>query len=261
MNLDDSLENIDEIVDDIYVDTRVKKGLITRLFRNEPIEIKRQVNSETLVRLSNEIDLNIENLEIQVRKYNEIYKVISLYIKAISNYYNITLNVKEHLENKKLEYTDEELYFSELLEIQHLIDSLNNKLASYEKTRILMKQQLCTIVQTKTNHMIAKEALQSSKNDIIPIIGSEMLFKLGNVSQTNALELSNNLVALFKNVLTRNAAGTKRSLEMLKEANLPQEAVDKIMTDFSGFLEKIDISDENTDDKPKVLIKGDKHVK
>ena len=112
------------------------------------------------------------------------------------------------------------------------------------------KQQQLQIIQTLNNHMVTKEALQSSKNDIIPIIGSEMLFRIGSATEANALELSNNLVALFKNVISGNPDAARRSLEMIQSSSLPQETVDKLIADFSTYLEE---TEEDTNGYAKVM--------
>jgi hypothetical protein len=250
MNNDNTIENIDEMVGQLYIDTPVKQGLITRIFKSEKT-IERKVNSNVLTKLNDELELSIENLNIQVKKYREIFKVIKLYIKAITKYKNLSLEYKNYLESKvKPKYEGDEEYYSDLLEITQLIDSLNNKIVNYDRTLVLMKQQQLQIIQTLNNHMVTKEALQSSKNDIIPIIGSEMLFRLGTATEANALELSNNLVALFKNVISGNSDAARRSLEMIESSNLPKETVDKLIADFSTYLEE---TDEDTNGYAKVM--------
>lgn len=249
VNDDNTIENIDEMVGQLYIDTPVKQGLITRIFKSEKT-IERKVNSNVLTKLNDELEISIGNLNIQVKKYIEVFKVIKLYIQTVTKYKNLSIKLKGALEEIKPKYEGDDEYFSDLLEITQLIDALNNKIVNYERTITLMKQQQVQIRQTVNNHMVTKEALQSSKNDIIPIIGSEMLFRIGSATEANALELSNNLVALFKNVIRGNPDAARRSLEMIQSSSLPQETVDKLIADFSTYLEE---TEEDTNGYSKVL--------
>ncbi len=247
---DNTIENIDEMVGQLYIDTPVKQGLITRLFKSEKT-IERKVNSNVLTKLNDEIELSITNLIIQINKYIEVFKVITLYIKAINKYKNISYELKKYLEDEvQPKYVGDEEYYSELLEVTQLIDALNNKIDNYEKTLVLMKQQQLQIIQAINNHMVTKEALQTSKNDIIPIIGSEMLFRIGTSTEANALELSDNLIALFKNIISGNSDAARRSLEMIESSNLPKETVDKLIADFSTYLKE---TEEDTNGYAKVM--------
>lgn len=242
LNLDESLDNIDDMVEDIYIDVPVKQNFLARIFtsKNGEKNIERTVDTDVLSKLTEEIDTHIESLAIQVRKYREIFKAISLYLGAIKNYYEISVEVRDLLLEKReiLENTEEN--YSEILDVQQALEGITDKINGYERTNVLMKNQQFQIYQTIVNHLISRNALQTSKDDIIPIISSEMLFSISSISSRNALELSNNLIGLFKNVIEQNVDGAKENLEMLKISNLPQETIDKIIADFSTYIEEVD---------------------
>lgn len=107
-----------------------------------------------------------------------------------------------------------------------------------------MKQQV-QIATTIINHMLSRGTLQTCRDDIIPIIGSKMLFSISNNSGKNALELSNNLLKLFKSVIDQNMTDTMEILETIKNSDLPEDAISKIVTDFTNYMNTVTKSRED----------------
>ena len=236
LNIEKSLESMDSLADNIYTDTPVKQSLIARIFSKE---VDRKVNNNVLNDLNKEIDTQIDSLKVQIKKYREIFKVISIYLEAVDNYKSFTSNILDEVEidNKKLL---EENDFSKKLSYEQIISGLTDKINGYDRTITLMKNQQLQIASTIINHLITRNALQTSKDDIIPIISSGILFSLGNKTNKNALELSNSLVGLFKNVIEQDVVGAKENLKVLKTSNLSQDTVDKIVSDFDSFVKEIE---------------------
>ena len=106
-----------------------------------------------------------------------------------------------------------------------------------------MKNEQFHIYETMLEHIITRSALQTSKDDIIPLIGSEYLISIGKNTQANALEFSNNLIKLFDSILSQNIVETKKSLAKLESSNLPLEIVDKLMVDLNNYMEEIEQRD------------------
>lgn len=243
LNLDESIESLDTLAEQVYVDTPIKTGLITKIFRSSK-NMQRTVNPEVLKELSKSLDDNITNLDIQIIKYREIFKAVGLYLTAIKNYYEVTESIIKKLDKELENISDETSY--EYLDCIQIKQGLITKLNAYNNTTMIMRQQQVQLFQTIQNHITTRTALQTSKNDIIPVIGSEILFSIGNISQREALELSNNLVILFKGIIGNNTEATKQSLEALKISDIPQELVDSITL----YIEQLD--NKESLDSPKV---------
>ncbi len=243
LNLDDSIESLDTLAEQVYVDTPIKTGLITKIFRSSK-NMQRTVNSDVLKELSKSLDDNITNLDIQIIKYREIFKAVGLYLSAIKNYYKVTESIIEKIDKELENISDETSY--EYLDCIQIKQGLITKLNAYNNTTLMMRQQEVQLFQTIQNHITTKTALQTSKNDVIPVIGSEILFRIGTMSQKEALELSNNLVILFKGIIGNNTEATKQSLEALKITEVPQELLDNITL----YIKQLDEKDNS--DAPKV---------
>lgn len=246
LNLDESIESLDTLAEQVYVDTPIKTGLITKIFRSSK-NMQRTVNPEVLKELSKSLDDNITNLDIQIIKYREIFKAVGLYLSAIKNYYEVTESIIKKLDKELENISDETSY--EYLDCIQIKQGLITKLNAYNNTTMMMRQQQVQLFQTIQNHITTRTALQTSKNDIIPVIGSEILFSIGNISQREALELSNNLVILFKGIIGNNTEATKQSLEALKISDIPQELVDSITL----YIEQLDNKDPLENPKVKKL--------
>ena len=132
---------------------------------------------------------------------------------------------------------------SESLDYSLVIEGLKDKLNAYERSLVIMKNEQFHIYETMLEHIITRSALQTSKDDIIPLIGSEYLISIGKNTQANALEFSNNLIKLFDSILSQNIVETKKSLAKLESSNLPLEIVDKLMVDLNNYMEEIEQRD------------------
>ena len=244
LNNDDSMETIGTLSDKLYIDTPAKQGLITKIFsRGDKTILKRVVDSEVLEEITKEINNNITTLYLQIKKYREIFKAVDLYLKAIYKYKDIFEKLNISIEEKINNTTEED--FTNLIELKQIKEGIENKLTSYSKSEVLMKQQQIQIATAIINHMVSRSALQTCRDDIIPIIGSEMLFSISNISGKNALELSNNLLKLFKSVIDQNMDDTKETLDNIKQYDLPEEAIGKIVTDFTDYMNSVTKSRED----------------
>ena len=243
LNLDESIESLDTLAEQVYVDTPIKTGLITKIFKSSK-NIQRSVNPLILKELSESIDDNIANLDIQIKKYREIFKAIGLYISAIKNHQILNEYIISKIDEEIKDYKDETSL--EYLDCIQIKQGIIIKLTAYNNTITMMKQQQLHLFQTIQNHITTRTALQTSKNDVIPVIGSEMLFNIGNMSQKESLELSNNLVVLFKGIIGNNVEVTKKSLEALKITDIPQDLLDSITL----YIEQLD--ENNELDNPKI---------
>lgn len=268
LNLDKSLENMDELADKIYTDIPNKQGLLAKIFSSK--DVKRELNSDILSDLSKELNTHIDTLAVQIKKYREIFEIISLYLNTVREYQYFFSKILCQLNTEYDSIMDCPETYSKRLNYSQAIEGIKDKISAYERTIALMSTQQFQVYQTIINHLITRNALQTSRDDIIPIISSEVLFSISNISSRNALELSNSLVGLFKNVIGQDVSGVKANLKVLKSSNLPMDTVNKIVDDFDSFVDEINSSredilklsvDNNTDMDVKVKKLGKKENK
>ena len=78
-----------------------------------------------------------------------------------------------------------------------------------------------------------------AKNDLLPLIGSELALASGRASEEQALELSGSVLNLFSSLLTRNISETKSNMELIRNSGLPEDVVEMLSKDVDGYLEDL----------------------
>ena len=236
---DESLDKIGSLVNDIYTDTE-EKNFLSRFLNPKFRSIKREVNHDILGMLTEEINKHIKILIADVKKYRNVYNAITMYLKALEKYSASSHEAYDYFESKQNSVSKDTISFSESLDYSLVMEGLKDKINSYERSIVIMKNEQFHIYETMLEHIITRSALQTSKDDIIPLIGSEYLITLGKNNQKNALEFSNNLVKLFDSILCQNISETRKSLEKIEGYNLPVEIVDKLMTDLNNYMDEVE---------------------
>ena len=268
--LDDALNNVNALVSEIYTDIEIeppKQGFFQRLFGTElpaSPRVRRQVNFEALDNLGEKIDESIEGLTTELLGYNYLKKYIEAYLKALTGYNNEVLeeynSAKEHL---KLLSLDNDEDYAEFLNYSTIVEVLQDKATRFVTNRAHMKQELFKVHRAIVRHFITISALKSAKNDIIPLIGSELIIGVGQETELEALELSNNIVNLLHGILERNTEATKTVLDKLQASQLPQQDLLKIMDDVDTYingissLDKYRIPEEKSDAPITLKLEGD----
>ena len=240
LDLDYSLSTIDELADNIYIDTPVKQGILARIFSSN--DIKRELNHKVLDNLSKELENESDTLSIQVKKYREIFKTLKVYIDSIYKYKNFSKNYLSLYEIALSHIPDDDTTYSKRLSYKQVIDGFSEKISGYERTITLMNTQLFQIYQAINNHIITHNALKISKNVIVPMISSGVLFTIGDISQKKAIALSNSLVGLFKTAIAQDVNGVNLNLKNLKSVDLPQGTIDNIINCFDNFIDEVNNS-------------------
>ena len=111
----------------------------------------------------------------------------------------------------------------------------------------IAKQELLRINQTIANHFITINALETAKNDLIPLIGSELAIGIGRNTENEALKLSQNLIGLFESLLTKNTDEALDNMELLRESNLPEEIYSTLNSDITTYLKNVSESNRLTE--------------
>jgi len=234
-------------------------NFFSKFFKKEENKINAalNVNNDTMTNLRNAISDNIETLNKELLGYDYLRKYIEIYSLKLNAYYEYTKVEYDKVAAKLATLSNQtEEEYAEYLEYSSVVQILKDKVSRFETSRFLMKQELLRIHQAIVNHFITINALKTSRDDIIPLIGSELLINIGKNSENNALEISNNLINLFHNILDQNVVETEKNLEALKGTVLPDVTIEKIQRDISSYIEGVNSANikSNTDDDQKLKL-------
>jgi len=268
-SVDESVETLNSIINNLYVenqDEEKQQGIFGRLFGSQELtQPKSLINAAQLSNLKESIDDYIETLKSELLNYDEIRKYISEYIKKNREYYIQADDILQQIQEKieKIDPNDDEQY-SDYLSTSSLIHIVNDKVNRFCTTNLLMKKELLRVNQSIVNHFITINSLEMAKNDLIPLIETEIALSRGKETEHNSLELSKNVIGLFQSLLTRNVESTIESMEKLESSNIPEEVFISINNDINTYLqgvnqiktlqEKIEVPEIQTSEE-KVLSK------
>ena len=146
------------------------------------------------------------------------------------------------LKDENLDGVDDITSFTKILNQKTTRDILQSKISTFETMKLLMKQELLTVHRSIINHFITINALQTSKSTILPLIASEMAINIGNRSEGEALELTNNLLGLFQSVVNKNEVLAQQNLQRLKVSSISEEDFNALNLRVNAYL--ADISKE-----------------
>ncbi len=240
---DKSVETISHIVDKIYTEVPVekkKRSLFDRLFGVvvEDEEPKLVLNPDAIQELKDAIDSNIESLSKELLGYDAIRKYIEAYRKKNRSHLLVAMSETEKVEEEvqSLNPKKEEDYAAFLLATSRL-QIMRDKTNRFSTSNHLMKQELLKVNQAIVNHFITINALEMAKDDLLPLIGSELALTQGRNTENKSLNLSENVIGLFQSLLSRNVAGAVENMEKLKGANLSADTFALLNRDIEVYLQ------------------------
>ncbi len=230
-----SIESIQSLITQVYDNKSEKRGGFLKLFstKNNKIEI----NLDALGELKSSIDVNIKVLSEELKNYNKIRLYLDAYRKKNRIYLEKTNEFIDIIvsELNKLDPENEDDY-GRFVYLKGLLQVMKDKVNRFNTTNAIAKQDLLRISQVTVNHFITINALDMAKNDLFPLIGGEFAIYKGRESERSALELSKNVMNLFKALLERNIEETAKNLELINGSNIPVELIESIDNDIDTYL-------------------------
>lgn len=189
-------------------------------FLVEPYEEEKSITD--ISTLKNAINDNIKILSKELLTFDLIRKYITIYFHK-NNEYSKKSNEILNILNEKLSKINPEdaLTYASFLEVNTMQQIMKEKNNRFNVTRTLLNQELFKINQIIINHFVTINALEMARDDLLPLIGSEVAINMGITSAQKANELTNNVMSLFKAILDRNVSETKKLLETIS-AEYPQ---------------------------------------
>lgn len=251
---DKSIANINEIIANSYEVIEPKKSFFKWLFNEEETNNNITIKLEAIPKLKEAINVNISILSSELLTYDKIRKYIIEYAKKNREYIIKTSEIVTLLENKTNEINPNDPYgYIDSLQISSQLQIAREKQNRFNTSNQLLNQELFKINQAIVNHFITINALEMARDDLLPLISSEILISQGNKDVNSSLELSKNIMDLFKAMLERNVDSTKEVLTKINSIYSLNGTTELLNMHINNYINTID----NTTDKEnsKKLIK------
>ena len=114
---------------------------------------------------------------------------------------------------------------------------MRDKVNRFSTSNHLMKQELFKVNQAIVNHFITINALEMARDDLLPLIGSELALTQGRNTENKSLDLSKNVIELFQSLLSRNVTGAVENMEKLKQSSLSANTFELLNKDIEVYLQ------------------------
>lgn len=250
-----SVETINELVNKCYQPEEKKKGFFSSLFSVESGEKESNIKIENFHILKDAISKNIELLSKELLTYDKLKKYISEYSKKNYEFLLKTIDMIKLLENK-LQTIDPSnpFEYSNYLDVSSQLQIVKNKKERFITSNQLLNQELVKLNQMIVNHFLTINALETARDDLLPLIGSELLIGQGIENEKRTIELSKDVMDLFKALLYKNADDAKITLDKLNDFYNAKGTINVLNSSVTSYIETLEQSNIKTEE-PKKLVK------
>ena len=243
---DESIKSINSILERTYISKQEqpkKRSLLERIFyiEDEQVESKMVINSDAVEELKTAINNNIKLLSKELLGYDGIRKYVEAYLHKNSSFYKIANNAVNTLEEKIKSFNEEDDFmYGEFLSLSSQLQIMREKEKRFATSSQLMRQELIKVNQAIVNHFITINALEMARDDLIPLIGTEVALTYGRETENISLEISKNVIELFQSILTRNVDSAEENMRKLKETSISSELFNLINRDITTYIGELE---------------------
>ena len=232
---DSSALSIQTINDLLSKKNKRKKGFWASLF--EPYEEEKNITD--VPTLKEAINKNIVILSKELLTFDLVRKYISVYFAKNLEYVNKSSEALALLNERLSKLNPKDTFeYASFLEVNSMKTIMTEKNKRFNVTSSLLNQELYKINAAIVNHFITINALEMARDDLIPLIGSEVIIGTGFISNNNAMQITNDVIGLFQAILAQNVEQTKIMLERLN--NMPNIDVTKLNANVNGYIEMLE---------------------
>lgn len=232
---DSSALSIQTINDLLSKKNKRKKGFWASLF--EPYEEEKTITD--IPTLKEAINKNITILSRELLTFDLVRKYISVYFAKNLEYVNKSSEALALLNERLSKLNPKDTFeYASFLEVNSMKTIMTEKNKRFNVTSSLLNQELYKINAVIVNHFITINALEMARDDLIPLIGSEVIIGTGFISNNNAMQITNDVIGLFQAILSQNVEQTKIMLERLN--NMPNIDVTKLNANVNGYIEMLE---------------------
>ncbi len=239
-----SIDTINNIINRVYEkqtpEPAKKKGWFSRLFllSLEEEAPKYVLNPSAIEDLKQAIDTNISTLSKELLGYDAIRKYIEVYRRKNRSHYMVATDMSTKIQEElgSLDpHKDEE--YARFLTASSRLQIMNDKSNRFATTNHLMQQELLKINQAIVNHFITINALEMARDDLLPLVGSELALGQGRSTENQSLELTQNVMHLFQSLLDRNVDSAVENMEQLRRSSLSADIFAALNKDIEVYLQ------------------------
>jgi len=232
---DSSALSIQTINDLLSKKNKRKKGFWASVF--EPYEEEKTITDVST--LKEAINKNITILSRELLTFDLVRKYISVYFAKNLEYVNKSSEALALLNERLSKLNPKDTFeYASFLEVNSMKTIMTEKNKRFNVTSSLLNQELYKINAAIVNHFITINALEMARDDLIPLIGSEVIIGTGFISNNNAMQITNDVIGLFQAILAQNVEQTKIMLERLN--NMPNIDVTKLNANVNGYIEMLE---------------------
>ena len=232
---DSSALSIQTINDLLSRKNKPKKGFWASLF--EPYEEEKTITD--VPTLKEAINKNITILSRELLTFDLVRKYISVYFAKNLEYVNKSSEALALLNERLSKLNPKDTFeYASFLEANSMKTIMTEKNKRFNVTSSLLNQELYKINAAIVNHFITINALEMARDDLIPLIGSEVIIGTGFISNNSAMQITNDVIGLFQAILAQNVEQTKIMLERLN--NMPNIDVTKLNANVNGYIEMLE---------------------
>ena len=232
---DSSALSIQTINDLLSKKNKRKKGFWASLF--EPYEEEKTISDVST--LKEAINKNITILSRELLTFDLVRKYISVYFAKNLEYVNKSSEALALLNERLSKLNPKDTFeYASFLEVNSMKTIMTEKNKRFNVTSSLLNQELYKINAAIVNHFITINALEMARDELIPLIGSEVIIGTGFISNNNAMQITNDVIGLFQAILAQNVEQTKIMLERLN--NMPNIDVTKLNANVNGYIEMLE---------------------
>ncbi len=234
-----SIDTINGIINRARGGKTKAKGILAKIFRRdtstpslsrETVSELRGVIEENLVTLRNEtigFDGIRQYMEEYMAKNDEFLK------KAEEAREEILSHLQQLDENKESDY-------SKIVALKSRLKIVEAKIGRFKTTNLLMKQEIIKINQAIVNHFITINALEMARDDLFPLIGSELALLGGRSTEASSMMLTKGVISLFQSLLERNIAGVNSNMNAISQLDVPEELMQALTKDVQSFVSNLE---------------------
>lgn len=239
-----SITHINQIIGEMYQEEKVESkqqgSFFSRLFQGEVEESRLVIDHSKIRDLKSVIDVNIERLKKELLQYDAVRRYIEGYIIKNRDYYQIAEQALGKISEKvaDLDPNNDDDY-AEYLTTNSFLQIVNDKATRFATVNLLMRKELLEVNQAIVGHFVTINSLEMARDDLIPLIESELMIAKGKESERQALDLSRNVMKLFQSLLSRNVEGTIENMNRLEQASIPQEVMTSINNDINTYIQGV----------------------
>ncbi len=243
-----ALQPMSEVRDKIYLIEKVEKkrtgilkmipqSIVNLIFKPQEQKV---LDPASLPYLRETLDKDIEVLSEQVKGYDAIRQYIEAHKAKNEEMLQVAKGAFKQARKKEIETSRDKAKFDEYLTWKAKRETLEVKVRRLKEASTLLKQQLTQINQMMASHVMTIDGLKTSRDNFIPIIGSQIAIQAGLNAQGQSLELTQGVMNLMDSLIQHNKENATENVQLLHSFNLPSDTYDRMESAVNTFFARIE---------------------